>query len=279
MTNNKPLTPVCLTDQNYLGPQYKTDVNLSARQRVHERFSTNPQGIFSWLMTLAEVQLGQVMLDVGCGNGRLWQDILNEGAKVANTASYDVTLVDLSLGMVQQAAQVVDKSRARWQAIQASATNLPFSGAYFERVFANYMLYHVPDVDQAVTEFRRVLHPEGKLCVTLLGQAHMGELWQLLQDLLKTQAHSREGRFLAQQAQPDLEKHFAQVQVHPYDDALQVTDAAMLWDYVLSSFSLQALSVAELADLKMKFQAAVQEEIERTGHFYIQKDTVVFVCW
>ncbi len=275
MKNNLSLIPVHVTDANYLRhQQYKTDANLAARQRIHQDFSLNPESVFVWLAALADLQLGHKVLDVGCGNGHLWRDTLNAGAN----ADYELALVDLSSGMISQARKGIDGRIRRWSATQASATTLPFSRSYFDRVFANYMLYHVPDVDQAVADFRRILAPQGKLIVTLLGQKHMYELWLLLASLLDTEDDLRTGRFLAEHASPYLETHFAQVTPHHYDDALQITDAALLWEYVYSLIRFNVAEDINLSDLRAKFERAVQDDIDRYGHFYIQKDTVVFLC-
>ena len=48
--------------------QYADDRNLSARQRLWDL--QNPRfDLFGWTLDLAGVHTGQVVLDVGCGNG------------------------------------------------------------------------------------------------------------------------------------------------------------------------------------------------------------------
>ena len=55
-----------------LKTQYRDASNISARIRLHHEFSTNPQGWFPWVYEQCEIASGQLILEVGCGNGALW---------------------------------------------------------------------------------------------------------------------------------------------------------------------------------------------------------------
>jgi len=268
------------TDTRYLqNQQYKTDANLSVRQRIHQLFSLNPQPIFVWLAGLAELaEFGPEhrVMDLGCGNGRFWQ----ETQSPESPASFHVTLVDLSLGMVQTARQTIQGRVSHWQALQASAENLPFADRSYDCIMANFMLYHVSDPEQAIAEFRRLLSPRGSLIVTLVGLDHMRELWQLSADILGSEDDHRGVRLFPEKTRVYLEKYFPRIASHAYEDALQVTDPDILWDYLLSGQppQLATKTAAELDRLEADFKARVETDITTQGHFYIQKDTVVFIC-
>ena len=62
----------------------------------------------------------------------------------------------------------------------ADAQNLPFATNTFDIVMANHVLFHVPDMEQAVNEFHRVLKP-GALLITTTNSLHnMPELQVLM---------------------------------------------------------------------------------------------------
>ncbi len=50
---------------------------------------------------------------------------------------------------------------------QADAENLPFPEATFDVVYSNGVLHHVPDMQQAFREARRVLKPDGEFIILL----------------------------------------------------------------------------------------------------------------
>ena len=81
-----------------------------------------------------------------------------------------VLATDLSPRMVELAAC------AGVVAQVADAQRLPFGDGSFDVVAAMWMLYHVPDLDAALAEARRVLRPGGLLVAVTNGDEHTGDL-------------------------------------------------------------------------------------------------------
>ena len=54
--------------------------------------------------------------------------------------------------------------------------DLPFGDEAFDVVAALWMLYHVPDVDRALAEIRRVLRPGGLFVAVTNGDGHLADL-------------------------------------------------------------------------------------------------------
>lgn len=133
--------------------QYADDSRLQTRIDLHARYSTNPMGYHRWLKHQLGLAPGQRVLEVGCGNGRFWQDVsLVKGCRV--------TLTDLSEGMVDAARQTL-AGRQGFDFLTAEASGLPFPDNSFDFVLAFSMLYHVLAIPDALREMRRVLKPRG----------------------------------------------------------------------------------------------------------------------
>lgn len=114
------------------------------------------------------------MLEVGCGTGELAERVLKE-------LNVELIALDLSPRMVElTAARGVD---ARVGDVQA----LPFEDESFDCVVAGWILYHVPELEQAILECRRVLRPGGTLVAGTLGMDNFLELWELLGDTARDQ--------------------------------------------------------------------------------------------
>ena len=57
---------------------------------------------------------------------------------------------------------------------------LSFEDDAFDCVVANWMLYHAPDIDLALSELARVLSRRGRLVAATNSTRHLEELWQLV---------------------------------------------------------------------------------------------------
>lgn len=115
-------------------------------------------GVVDWLAP----QPGELILDLGCGDGKLTERLVAAGATV--------TGVDASPAMVAAA-------RARGlQAEEASAESLPYPDAGFDAVFSNAALHWVRDHDAMMAEVRRVLRPGGRFVAEMGGHGNIAAI-------------------------------------------------------------------------------------------------------
>ena len=76
--------------------QYKNAKNLNDRISLHEKYSTNKQGWFNWLFNQIDFSKVNRLLEVGCGNGKLWQE------NRIDLRNREIFLSDISEGMVEE---------------------------------------------------------------------------------------------------------------------------------------------------------------------------------
>jgi len=103
---------------------------------------------------LAEVEMPEPVLDIGCGDG-IFAQILAGGRWLAG--------VDTWVEGVRQARA----RRAYQYALIASGTRLPFADGAFRTVVSNCVLEHIPDVDAVLREANRVLGMGGRFALTV----------------------------------------------------------------------------------------------------------------
>ena len=96
---------------------------------------------------------GSCWLDVGCGSGALTRTVLQLASPAA------VLGLDPSAGFVRTARRLTADNRAQFT--QGDATALPCGAQTFDVAVSGLVLNFVPDVLQALAEFRRVLRPGG----------------------------------------------------------------------------------------------------------------------
>ncbi len=148
------------TDQQYLRTdQYRDSTNLDARVLIHQRFSTNPYGWFRWVFDrLLKLPENAKILELGCGPGYMWKENVER-----IPAGWNITLSDLSSGMVDAAWRNLIVSGRAFQFKEIDAQSIPFEDETFDAVIANHMLFHVPDRPKAIAEIKRVLKSAGHL--------------------------------------------------------------------------------------------------------------------
>lgn len=159
------------TDRELLTKKaYATDEALATRQRIHDQYTVPPVDFLNWVLDRITWTGDESVLDVGLGSGTYLEPIHR---RVPNGSIFGA---DLSAGMAQRAAT---KGVAHLIA-NGDVQALPFPSNTFDVVLANHMLYHVPNVEKALSELRRVLKPSGTLIAATNSQFNMPEFDQLM---------------------------------------------------------------------------------------------------
>jgi ubiquinone/menaquinone biosynthesis C-methylase UbiE len=96
-------------------------------------------------------------LEIGAGTGYFSLNLLQAGLIERATAT------DISPGMLAKLEANASRLRLQVRTAAAEAETLPFPDESFDLVFGHAVLHHIPDLDQAFSEFARVLRPGGTL--------------------------------------------------------------------------------------------------------------------
>ena len=105
-------------------------------------------------------------LDLGCGEGRLSRDLTALG--------HDVVGVDASPTMLAAAREAAPEL----ELYEADAAALPFEDVSFGLVVAFMSLQDVENLDGAIRECARVLHPGGRLCLAIVHPINSAGTWE-----------------------------------------------------------------------------------------------------
>jgi SAM-dependent methyltransferase len=151
-----------LNDQTYVRNQYRTQDNLQVRIQTHERYSQPKVDLPRWIVEQIPWDGTERVVDVGCGTGAY--------TEAAQQRSRYYVAADLSMGMLR-ALPFPNLPR-----VNLDAQSLPLADNSADVILANFMLYHVPDIERAVADFARVLRPGGRLLAATNSDHTMSEI-------------------------------------------------------------------------------------------------------
>lgn len=212
-----------LDDPEVVQREYATEEGLRARASVYQGISGRDARDLV-VQAIGEVTPERV-LEVGCGWGEL-------AARITDELGADVVAIDLSPRMVELSQERGVDARV------GDVQELPFADGEFECVTANWMLYHVPDLDRGLAEIARVLRPGGRLVAATNGLRHLDELWSLVgRDRAEEPV-----RFFTETAKQFLVRHFARVERRDVESTMVFRDADAVRGYIESSIAHKHLA-------------------------------------
>ncbi|HEV2728350.1 MAG TPA: class I SAM-dependent methyltransferase, partial [Solirubrobacterales bacterium] len=151
-------------------PEHIKDVNTRYHDAAAEEYDAK------WGIDFGEVGQRQVRLKLvkalGGLKGRSFGDALEIGS---GTGYFSLNLVqlgvierltatDISPGMLKRLAATAEAlGLESVTTVETEAEVLPFEDESFDLVFGHAVLHHIPDLDKAFAEFRRVLRPGGMI--------------------------------------------------------------------------------------------------------------------
>ncbi|MFZ0679925.1 class I SAM-dependent methyltransferase [Candidatus Binatus sp.] len=263
-----PTTPIS-DSARLLREQYKDGSNLSARIRLHQRFSTNRYGQMRWMFDRIQLPETASVLELGCGTGILWR------GSVKVPRGWRVILSDMSDGMLLETRAHLARMGHSFTYMQADAQAIPFRDTSFDAVIANHMFYHVPDIPRALDEIRLVLKPGGFCYAATMGLANMREMNDLSARFFSIPRMTESAaRFGLESGEAYMRAAFTDVKLERYPDSLVITEAAPLIDYICSMRVRSRITDEQVAALRDH----VENEIATHGEIRMTKDSGLFIA-
>ena len=109
---------------------------------------------------------GDVVLDLGCGEGRHVISAYIEGD--VQSVGVDLSLHDLQTTRAKfEDFNEPDNAAKSFGLSSANALALPFADNSFDKVICSEVLEHIPDYQGALKEIERVLRPGGLFCASV----------------------------------------------------------------------------------------------------------------
>jgi len=223
-----------------------------------------------WLVDTAQVPAGAKVLDVACGRGAvLFPAAQRVGAKGK------VIGIDLAQGMADETGSEIQKrGLTQAETRQMDAENLDFPASFFDFILCGFSLQFFPHLERTLSEFRRVLKPNGRIAVTTW--ADDDSRWDWFEDLrTKYQAVMKLGSQSLDKPQV-IQKWFSEagfedIQITTKELDMVYNDEEEWWNVewsISGRAGLEKLSPEALKNFKAECFAKVQSQREADGFHY-----------
>ena len=220
-----------------------------------------------WLVETAQIPEGAKVLDVACGRGA----VLFPAAERVGSSGY-VIGIDLAEGMARETQMEIQRRGLKQaEARQMDAENLAFPDSSFDFVLCGFSLQFFPHLEQALSEFRRVLKPDGQIAVTTW--AADDERWDWFDDLRTAYGASISLGSQSLDKADEIQKWFSQagfveIQISTKEIDMVYLDEEEWWNVIWSisgRAGLEKLSAENLRRLKTEAFEKVQKQKEAEG--------------
>ena len=230
--------------------QYKTADNLNARIDLHRRFSVNRSRWHKWVFEQFKFAPQSHLLELGSGPGYLWSENIN---RVPQT--WEITLSDLSIGMLAVTGQQL-AGQKQFRRLACNAQQLPLCANIFDAVIANHMLYHLPNIEKALSEIARVLKPGSVFYATTNSSSHLKEIWQWVKEALPNSSAARnistswlngELSFGLENGEHLLKENFGTIKMIRYEHCIKMSLHNFVIILNLDSINWESLKLLKIA--------------------------------
>ncbi len=205
-----------IDDPTHVRSQYLNEDNLETRRSVWHPTADGRDPTTEALDAVVAEQPLRV-LEIGPGTGGF-------AARVA------AALPGVRLTAIDQSPRFVELTRARGiDAREGDVQDLPFGDEAFDVVAALWMLYHVPNVERALTEIRRVLRPGGLFVAVTNGGGHLADLRR------EAGGEAEVTGFSTQNGEAQLRAHFTEVARSDLQPRAVFADSSIAEAYLRSS--------------------------------------------
>lgn len=248
---------------------YMNAKNLETRITLHDKFSINKQGWFPWLFEQIDFTTVYRLLELGCGNGKLWYH------NPYNLRNREIFLSDISSGMLDEARHNLGNE---YNYLNIDCESIPFKNNYFDTIIANHVIFYLKNSNQGLSEITRVLKKSGIFYCSTYSKNHMKEISEIVKRFDKRiilSSNSLAEQFGLENGKEILSSYFSFVDVRKYEDALIVNQSQPLIDYILSCHGNQN---EYLLNRLKEFKCYIDDLIKQSNGIKITKDSGLFIC-
>lgn len=268
------MTGQTAADAAQLHEQYSDTSRLKTRIEAHRRFSERADSFVAWVVDGLAVGCDDLVLDAGCGYGACFDELRRRGARTVG--------IDRSAAIVEMAPRPGCTGFPFGLGV-GDLQAIPIADGAVDRVLANYVLFHVPNLALALREIRRVLRPGGRAVLTTNASDSQAVLIELHGLAARAAGYSPRPRRTLRFTELDeriVASEFAHCRLDTWDDAFLFPTADDALRYYttgpIDSIADRPADNSHRAAIALEMSDLIQREIDRHGVLRLPKIAIRF---
>ena len=264
-----------LTIQNRenMGLQFDLPDGLQMRIQFHHQHTHFKDNFHEWMFSHYQFHPGDQVLEIGCGDGTLW-----ECQKGKLPKDIHVILSDISNQMLETAREKTRDNDCIKKIEYADCFDLPYDDGSFDVVIINHVLMYFENVNDALKEIHRVLKKKGTLYCSTIAKDMMKERDALLKGFDQRISFDQETmyqRFGYENGKEKLAHYFGQIKLFDRKEVYEVKDMDSLYAFIMSGQGLST-NLEPLYHRKEAFYTYLQYYYQKHSVFYLTTHAGMF---
>jgi ubiquinone/menaquinone biosynthesis C-methylase UbiE len=259
----------------------KQSLNIQMEDEIESRirlydFSTGKQTFFQWQAGMLPPVNGADVLELGCGNGALWRDLILRWSGCRMTMT---DIADDVLDLTRHALAPMSDLAESVKYLPVDFNNLPFSDESFDVIIANHNLYYALDVPSVLSAIHRILRPEGRLICSTIGRDHLCELAVLLRaddPEIPWGAENWAEKFGLDNGADLLAVDFQRIDQFEYDNSLHVNSLEPVLSYLMKT--MKGSLSGWVADNQVLIEDRLNEAMSKRGYIRLTPHSGFFIA-
>lgn len=250
--------------------------HLSSRISIHEKYSKRE--INDWILECLKVKSNDVILDLGCGNGKQ----VKAYANVIGPEGH-VVGADFNEALLQQARKTIGNNPSKFEfVLQDLDEPFRWADSTFNAVSSCFAIYYVKDLNKTLSEIKRVLKKQGRLFLCGPTENNSAELNRLHEQATHKEVPQKgiiRSRRLQEEVLPIARKLFDSVRVELFRNKVLFPSTGFFMEYYSSTLLFrEAVMPQDRGDVLKRLEAEVTKIISEKGNLEITKEVIGIIA-
>ena len=246
--------------------QFGTPEGLQKRILFHHQHTHFEENFQQWLFSHYHFNQNAKVLEIGCGDGTLWQCNKNKIPK-----DIEITLSDISQKMLDECYSKLNDVSQIKSYEYADCFHLPYDDESFDIVIANHVFMYFENVQQALKEIYRVLKKDGILYCSTIAKDMMKERDELLKDFDSKISFNQDilyQQFGYENGKLKLSQYFKDIELFERKEVYEIIDVNLFYQFILSTKGIST-NFELLYKKKKQFYDFLKDYFSKHKVFYL----------